>query len=61
MGGHLRVPDDADRRTDRGRIHRTHHSDEVIMSMHNVIPRSEATHEISEGPYVVMEAHWRKP
>ena len=36
-------------------------SDEVIMLMHNVIPKSEATHEMSEGPYVAMEAHWRKP
>lgn len=36
-------------------------SEEVIMLMHNVIPKAEATHEMTEGPYVVMEAHWRKP
>lgn len=36
------------------------HDDEAIMLMHNVIPDSYATEGKPAGPYLVMEARWRR-
>lgn len=36
------------------------HDDEAIMLMHNVIPDSYATEGKPAGPYLVMDARWRR-